>query len=136
MPRRRKPASAPPELTPQELAFMQILWDRGDATAAEVREALEPATSLADTTVHTVLGNLRRKGFIKPIPTVERAMRFAPAVPREQVARGSVRSLLQQFFDGSPRRLLAHLIRDEKLDEAELAELRRLLREAKKEDKP
>lgn len=124
-PKRTKDGSA--ELTPLELTIMQILWERGNATAAEVGDALKEQRPLADTTIHTVLANLRKKGYIEPIPTVERALRFAACVPREQVAGRWLSGLMRDFFGGSPRRLMAHLIQQNNVDETELDEIRRLL---------
>lgn len=124
----RKTPDRPPHLTPLELTLMQVIWERGDATAAEIRQALHKERPLADTTIHTVLAKMREKGYIEPIPTVERALRFAPRVTRDQVAHRSLRQLLDAFFGGSPRRLMAHLMREETMDEAELAEVRKLLR--------
>ena len=128
----RKASGRQTGLTPLELTLMQVIWERGDATAAEIRQALEKERPLADTTIHTVLAKMRKKGYIKPIPTVERALRFAPLVAREQAARRSLRQLLDEFFDGSRRRLMASLIKEESMDEAELAEIRKMLRSAAK----
>jgi len=121
-----------PKLTPLELTVMQVVWERGNATAAEVGHALHKTRPLADTTIHTVLAKLREKGYIEPIPTVERSFRFAPCVPREHVARRSLRQLLNEFFGGSPQRLMAHLIQEEKVDEMELAEIQKLFRTVKR----
>jgi predicted transcriptional regulator len=121
-----------PPLTPLELTLMQAVWERGSATAAEVTQTLRKERPLADTTIHTVLAKLREKGYLELIPTVERSLRFGPRVPREQVARRSLRQLLDEFFGGSPRRLMAHLIQHEKVDETELAEIRKLFRAAEK----
>ncbi|MCX7000335.1 MAG: BlaI/MecI/CopY family transcriptional regulator [Candidatus Sumerlaeota bacterium] len=63
------------ELTPLEFTLMQIVWVRGSATAAEIAEALRKSRPLADTTVHTILAKLRKKGYIEPVPTIERAIR-------------------------------------------------------------
>ncbi len=117
-----------PRLSPLELTVMQVIWEHGDATAAEVRQALAKDRPLADTTIHTVLAKLREKGYLAPIPTIERSLRFAPTVAREQVARRSLRQLLGDFFGGSPQRLMAHLIKEENVDDAELAEVKKLLR--------
>jgi predicted transcriptional regulator len=130
--KRNVPPTDLPPLGPLELTLMQVIWERGSATAAEVGKALRKERPLADTTIHTVLANLREKGYLEPIPTVERALRFAPRVPREQVARRSLRQLLDEFFGGSPRRLMAHLIQQERVDETELAEIRKLFRSAGK----
>jgi len=125
-----------PELTPLEFSLMQVVWERGNATAAEIGEALKNTRPLSRTTIHTVLANIRKKGFIKPIPTVERALRYAPCVEREQVARSSLRELLRDFFGSSPQRLMAHLIKEEKIGEEELNEIRAMLQsDSKKGDK-
>ncbi len=123
----KHPTGGSPELTPLELTIMQIVWEQGNATAAEVGQALQEKRPLADTTIHTVLANLRKKRYLEPIPTVERALRFAPSVRREQVAGRWLKGLMRDFFGGSPRRLMAHLIKEEKVDAAELAEIRKLL---------
>jgi BlaI family penicillinase repressor len=118
------------DLTPLELEIMAVVWQRGDATAAEVCQALEEYRPLADTTVHTVLANLRKKGIIKPIPTVERALRFAPLVSREQVAGRTLRQLIGKFFDGSPQRLMAHLVRECEVGEEEWRDIRDMIRQS------
>ena len=46
----------------RELDVMEILWERGSATVAEVKEALED--EMAYTTVLTVLRRLEDKGFV------------------------------------------------------------------------
>jgi predicted transcriptional regulator len=119
-------------LTPLELALVQVIWERGNATAAEVGQAIQKERPLADTTIHTVLAKLREKGYLQLIPTVERALRFAPCVPREQVARRSLRQVLNEFFEGSPHRLMAHLIQEEKVDESEMAEIQKMFRIVKR----
>lgn len=123
---KKSPAELP-ELTGLELELMRVIWERGTATAAEIGEALGPRRPLAGTTIHTVLANLRRKGSIEPVPTVERALRFAPRIPRDQVATRTLRQVMQNFFGNSPQRLMAHLLREESVSEAELGELKKLL---------
>jgi predicted transcriptional regulator len=126
-----KPKTADlPELTRFELEIMQAVWELGNATAAEVGKRLD--RTLADTTIHTVLANLRKKGYVAPVPTIERALRFAPCVPREQVATRSLRRLLGDFFDGSPLRLMAHLKSEEAVDAKELREIAEMLQQDKK----
>ncbi len=125
--KKKKNADSASELTGLELELMKIIWERGSATAAEVSEALGSERPLAATTIHTVLANMRKKGFIEPIPTIERALRFAPRVRQEAVANRSLHQVISDFFGGSTQRLMAHLLSNEKVDECELAELRKLL---------
>jgi BlaI family penicillinase repressor len=127
-PGRKKNKKAFSELSPLEMEFMRIIWERGNATAAEIKEILKSSHPLADTTVHTILANMRKKNYIKPIPTVERALRFAPQISRDIIAGNSLRRVLWNFFGGSPKRLMAYLLKEEKVDEREMAEIRQMLK--------
>jgi BlaI family penicillinase repressor len=130
MARRRKETTDPLEdLTDLELDIMQVFWTRGDATAAEVTTQLQDTRPLADTTVHTVLANLRKKGVIEPIPTIERATRYRATVEKRQVADRRLKDVLSSFFGGSPRHMVLHLLKNEAIDEVELQEIRKLFRE-------
>jgi predicted transcriptional regulator len=117
-----------PTFTDRELDIMTVLWQRGDATAAEVRDALrrEAGLDLAYNSVLTMLRILQDKGFVAH--TVEgRAHRFRPLVERDAAGRSAVRRLLDGLFDRSPELLLSHLVRDEHLDRAALERLRDLV---------
>lgn len=46
------------QLAELQLAIMHVLWERGEATVGEVRDALEPERSLAYTTVGTMLAKM------------------------------------------------------------------------------
>ena len=117
-----------PTFTDRELDVMTVLWQRGDATAAEVREALEQeqGLDLAYNTVLTILRILQDKGHVAH--AVEgRAHRFRPLVRREEASRSALRRLVDGLFDRSPELLLTHLVRDEQLDRATLERLRALV---------
>jgi BlaI family penicillinase repressor len=130
-PGRRKKSRSSLNLTPLELDLMQIIWTCGNATASEISSALKNSRPLADTTIHTMLANMRKKGYIEPVPTVERALRFAPLISRDEIAGKTLKSLILDFFGGSPKRLMAHLLKQEKVDERELAEIRKMIRNSK-----
>ncbi len=117
-----------PTFTDRELDVMTVLWQRGDATAAEVRETLEQeqGLELAYNTVLTILRILQDKGHVAH--AVEgRAHRFRPLVRREEASRSALRRLVDGLFDRSPELLLTHLVRDEQLDRATLERLRDLV---------
>jgi BlaI family transcriptional regulator, penicillinase repressor len=128
----RKKSQDNSQLTQLETDVMQVIWKNGNATAAEIRSELHNSRPLADTTIHTVLSNLRKKGIIKPVPTIERALRFAPKITREKIGGKSLKILIREFFGNSPGRLMAHLINEEKVDSKELVEIRSMLDSYKK----
>jgi predicted transcriptional regulator len=80
------------------------------------------------------LANLRKKGFVEPVPSLERGFRLRPLVSRDAVVRRSLKGLVSGLFNGSPRQMISWLIKDENLDEQEIEEIRRMI-EAHKEGK-
>jgi BlaI family transcriptional regulator, penicillinase repressor len=121
-----------PELSRLELAVMGVVWELGDCSSAEVIAEFTKRRRLAVTTIRTVLANLRKKGYLEPIPTIERGFRLRARVSRDAVAGRTLRGLVGSLFGGSPRQAIAYLLKSERLDEAELKELRRLLDEHRK----
>ena len=108
----------------RELDVMEILWERGTATVAEVRDALED--EMAYTTVLTVLRRLEEKGYVGH-DEEGRAHRYRPVVERVQARESALERLTRKLFAGSPELLLTHLVSQRKLSEAELRRLRDLV---------
>jgi len=112
-------------LTDAELRLMRVLWDRGEATVSDVREALEGRRKPAHNTVLTLLRILERKGIVRHVQA-GRAYRFLPLVDRDGARRLAVRALMTRFFDGSARDLALNLVESGDLDVEQLRDLQRL----------
>jgi BlaI family transcriptional regulator, penicillinase repressor len=108
----------------RELEVMEVLWERGSATVAEVRGALED--EMAYTTVLTVLRRLEEKGFVGH-DEEGRAHRYRPLVERAEARESALERLTKRLFQGSPELLLTHLVSQRKLSKAELRRLRDVL---------
>jgi predicted transcriptional regulator len=108
----------------RELEVMEVLWEKGSATVAEVRDALED--EMAYTTVLTVLRRLEEKGFVGH-DEEGRAHRYRPLVERAQARESALERLTRKLVAGSPELLLTHLVSHRKLSEAELRRLRDLV---------
>jgi BlaI family transcriptional regulator, penicillinase repressor len=117
--------------TDRELDVMSILWRRGSATVAEVREELNE--ELAYTSVLSVLQTLAEKGFVRHEPE-GRAYRYHPLVSPEAAGDSALGRILDRIFHGSTEQLLARLVRREDLSQADLERLRRLLDDRLEED--
>lgn len=115
-----------PRFTDRELDVMAVLWDRGDATVAEVQERL--SDELAYTTVLTVLRTLEEKGHVGHWED-GRAYRYHPLVEREEAGASVLSRLLDRVFAGSPELLLTQLVEEGDLSDEELERMRRLLDE-------
>jgi predicted transcriptional regulator len=103
---------------------MAILWDKGSATVAEVREALEE--DFAYTTVLTVLRTLEAKGYVGHREE-GKAHRYAPLVPRAAAGQSALHRITDKVFSGSAEMLLTQLVSGRKLKPDELKRMRQLL---------
>jgi predicted transcriptional regulator len=112
---------------------MEVLWERGPATVAEVAEVLAGKDGSAYTTVLTMMRIMRDKGYLS-CRKRGRAHVYTPRVNRETAARKAVRQLLTKFFSGSPGELVLSFLRDEALRPEELDELKRRIRESGEPD--
>jgi BlaI family penicillinase repressor len=115
------------DLSPLELEVMTVVWELGECTSAEVIEAFRRKRPLANTTIRTVLANIRKKGYLEAVPSVEPRVRFRPRVSKRSVARRSLRQLVGDLFAGSPRDAVAFLLEEGNIDEREMEEIRRLI---------
>ena len=53
-----------PELTPAQGEIMEIIWQRGEVSASEVRTFLSRTRAVARNTVRTLLERMEEKGWI------------------------------------------------------------------------
>jgi len=112
-------------LTEGELPIMDILWQKGSAVVTDVVGALSNS-AVAYNTVLTTLRILERKGYVRH--TKEgRAFVYHPVVQRGEANRKAVRNLVKRFFQDSPELLILNVLEDERLDEIELARLKRMI---------
>lgn len=116
-----------PELSRLEQEIMNVVWQLGACSSAEVIQAYAKQRKLAKTTIRTVLANLRKKGYLEPVPTIERGFRLRPTVSRETVARRSLKNIMGTLFGGSPKHLVTCLLKESNISEEELAEIRKML---------
>lgn len=115
-----------------EANVMSVVWEKGEATVQDVKDALEPGRTLAYTTIMTVMSRLTEKGLLER-HKVGRAYVYAPADSQEKVAGSLLRSLVRRLYDGASMAAIAHLMESEEaVDEAELERLESLI-QAKRE---
>lgn len=119
-------------LAEQQLAVMQVLWSRGEATVAEVRHDLECEPPLAHTTVATMLTRLESQGYVTS-RSEGRLNVYAPKLRREDVSRTMVSDLAGRLFQGDVTEMFAHLLADSEVTSEELSRLRKLIRDKEKE---
>lgn len=115
-----------PTLTEGELRLMTIIWRLGEATVAEVTEALPADQPLAYNTVLTTMRILEQKGYLRRMKS-GRAHVYQPLISRNQARRHVVRHMVQSFFNDSPELLLLNIIENEELSPEELQHLKKMI---------
>ncbi len=120
------------DLSRRERQIMDILHQRGRATAAEVQADLPEAPSYS--AVRALLRILEDKGHIKHLKEGPRYV-FLPRVSRESARRSALKRLVTTFFEGSITGAVAALLesKDHRLSEPEWQELEKLVNQARKE---
>lgn len=126
----RSPSEHPTEL---ELRILKVLWEDAPLPVRDIRARLaESGRDLAHTSVITTLNIMVRKKYLRRTKR-KNAFLFEPLVEREQVAAGMLGDLVDRVFDGSPSSVVLSLFNCSEIDERELKELRRLIRQKARE---
>lgn len=115
-----------PRLGKVQLTMMQVLWDRGSATAREITEVLSASEPIAHSTVQTLLRKLEVKGAVTH-SVEDRTFVFRPLYDRAQVSDGALRDVLARVFHGSVYGLVSQLLAYERLSPEEITRLRSLI---------
>lgn len=118
-----------PTLTEVELELMDVLWDKGRATVAEIVEAL-PEARLAYSSVLTMMRILEQKGYVAH-EKEGRAFVYRALVDRQQAQKTVIGYLLKRFFNNSPELLVVNLLEHEEVGPKEVKRLKRMIEDAK-----
>jgi predicted transcriptional regulator len=123
-------AQAPDTLSRRERQIMDVIYARGQATAAEVAAALPDPPSYS--AVRALLRILEQKGHLKHQQEGPRYV-FLPTVSRDRARRFALRNVVRTFFNGSPAQAAAALIDQADLSDDDMERLAALIDKARKE---
>lgn len=112
-------------LTEGELRLMEVLWQKGRATVAEVTASLPPPP-IAYNSVLTTMRILEQKGYVAHAEA-GRAFIYHPLVARDDAAQNAVGHVLSRFFENSAGSLALRLIESERPSDDELQRLKALI---------
>ena len=126
--------SAVGKLSRRERQIMDILYQRGKASASEVRETMEDAPGYS--AVRAMLRVLEEKGHVRHQAEGLKYV-YVPTVARDKAKRSAVKHVLDTFFAGSPEQIVAALldVSATRLTREELDRMSDLIEKARKEGK-
>jgi len=109
-----------------QLKIMTFLWERDEATVAEVHAALAGERDLAYTTIATMLRKMEARGLVSH--SVEgRSFVYRSVVATDAVSHGMADHLVDRLFEGSLADAVNHLLSTRDVSREELAQLQRLI---------
>ena len=109
---------------------MDVIFSRGEATAADVVAGLADAPSYS--AVRALLRILEEKGVLKHRDEGGRYVYF-PTESRQKASRSALKGVLRTFFEGSLANAVAALVdsKDSKLSDEELKKLEAIIQQAR-----
>ena len=122
-----------PQISEAEYEVMKIIWSEAPINTNEVTERLCHATEWSPKTVQTLLKRLVQKGAI----TYEKESRvfvYTPLVAKEDYLNQESDHFLNRFYNGNLSSLVASYVKEERISQKELEELRVLLSQGKEGD--
>lgn len=130
--RKKQRSDSPPiRLGDLQLSIMQVLWNRGPSSIADVQASLG-GTRLAYTTIATMLHKMEERGLVRHKEDGRRFI-FEPAVSNQEVVDGAATHLIDRLFEGSLTKAVNHLLQVRDVDPTELDALDALIRQRRKQ---
>ncbi|HEV8239356.1 MAG TPA: BlaI/MecI/CopY family transcriptional regulator [Thermoanaerobaculia bacterium] len=122
------------QLSRRERQIMEIVYRKGNATAAEVHDEMPDRPSYS--AVRALLRVLEEKGQLRHRQDGPRYV-YSPTVPRDRARRSALQRVVGTFFAGSVTDAVAALLDLEsaRLDDGELERLSTLVAEAQQKGK-
>ena len=115
-------------------SVIEVVWELGEASVHQVRERLGRKKKLAYTTILTAMQKLEKADWLRH-RSEGKVYIYTPVKTREEAGAGSVRKFVERIFDGDAVSMFQHLMRDSKLSDEELIELRKMIDKKRKEIK-
>lgn len=121
------------DLTPlsdAQLEIMQVIWDRHEATVAEVWREIGRQRPVARNTVLTTITRLEEKGWLRH-RSEGNTFVYAAVHPRQVVQSQLAEKLINAAFEGSAAGLVMTLLEGGRLSDEEAQRIRAMLDDAK-----
>ncbi len=121
-------------LTKAEEEIMQIIWELGPCLVADIRDYIEKQQGRErppHSSVSTIVRVLEKKGFLDH-KAYGRTYEYFPKVSKEEYSSRSINKLVNDYFEGSPNRLVSFLLKREDLSLEDLNQMINRLEEGDK----
>ena len=120
------PQDSRPPLSEAQLELMNVVWDRGEVTVADVWKAVASRRQVSRNTVLTMLTRLEEKGWLSR-DEERHAFRYTATVPREVTLGTMIGRLVDTAFGGSAEGLVMALLHGRGVSREEARRIRTMI---------
>jgi predicted transcriptional regulator len=113
------------QLTKAEEEVMQIIWQLDRCLVKDIIDKLGDP-EIPHSTISSVVRILEKKGFVGH-KAYGKTHEYFPTIGKEDYAQHGVKSLMEKYFGGSPKKLVSFLVQSENLNLKELNDLMKAL---------
>ena len=114
-------------LTKAEEEIMQSIWKLGRCTVSNIIDGMK-SPKPPHSSISSIVRILERKGFVNH-KAYGRTYEYFPLISKEEYSKGTVLSLIKDYFNGSTPQLVSFLVDRE---ETSIEELQELIKQLKK----
>lgn len=116
-----------PNITDAEYEIMKVIWNSNNHTMnfTEIRKSVQAVHDWSQSTVKTLIQRLCDRQVL--LQQKERVYQYSSLIPQEEYNDYMVRSMIDRFYNGDAVSLIANLVRETKLSDVELNNLRDIL---------
>jgi len=121
------------KLTKAEEDVMQVIWALERCTVSQMLDYMEQQLGLSrppHSTISSIVRIIEEKGFLDH-KAYGRTHEYFPLVSKDEYSRGTLKDFVQNYFDGSVKRLVSFMVQENDLS---LKDLTEMLEKLKDED--
>jgi len=109
-----------------EWEIMKVLWLEAPLTSSEVAAKLEGSTSWKMKTIKTLISRLVKKKVLS-YTEAGRTFHYYPLMTQEECLKAESQTFLKRIYGGALKPMLVHFLEEDKLSQADIAELKQIL---------
>ena len=119
-----------PDLSDLQIAIVRVLWDKGEASAAQVQATLHRSRPLAITTVSTMLARLEKKAVVSHRAD-GRTFVYRARVSELDMRRKAISGVIRNLFRGNPSEVVGQILSENDVSADDLARMRSMIADAR-----
>lgn len=117
-----------PRISEAEWEVMKVLWSKPNSTANDVVKALGDKMKWKPKTIKTLISRLVKKQVLD-FNQEGRVYYYYPLVYGSECVTAETKSFLDRIYGGAFKPMLVHFLKEEKLSNQEIEELKKILDE-------